>query len=93
MTNEIQTELNLVAPILGTNQRISDRLTLASELKQGFQIYTPTSSVLQYLKATSVQDIAVNLPCLQVQKAKLDEFVGDIGPKVLCDFANDKLTS
>jgi hypothetical protein len=33
LTNEIQNELNLVAPIIGTNQRISDRLTLASELK------------------------------------------------------------
>jgi hypothetical protein len=45
------------------------------------------------LKSTSVQDIAINLPSLTLHKAKLDEFIGVVGHKEVCDFTNEKLTA
>jgi len=46
----VQEELAFVAPVLGTNQKIYDRLALAQELKLGVGMYTPSSAVHSYLQ-------------------------------------------
>jgi len=46
----VQEELAFVAPVLGTNQKIYDRLALAQELKLGVGMYTPSSAVQSYLQ-------------------------------------------
>lgn len=35
ITSEVQQEINLVAPVVATNIKVFDRITLASELKNG----------------------------------------------------------
>jgi len=80
-----------VAPIIASNQKIADRLTLASELKLGLSVYSPSSATSQYLKEAPVHEIALNLPNLLLPKTRLDDFTGDIGESVKCDFSHESL--
>lgn len=83
-------ELCLVAPLLGVNQKIKDRITLAHELKQGLNVYMPSAGTSQYLKETAAHEIANILPSLQLPKTRLDSFTGNVGEKVTCDFTGDE---
>lgn len=64
---------------------------MASELKHGLGVYTPSPAVTMFLKETSVADIALSLPNLTLQKARLEHFTGDVGDRVKCDFTHPDL--
>lgn len=83
----VQEELTFIAPILGTNQKIYDRLTLAQEIKLGLSMYTPSAETQKYLKDAVVHELAMILPpSLVIKKCALDDFTGEVGQKIQCNF-------
>lgn len=55
-------------------------------------MYTPTDKAQQYLKEAQTHDVAMGLPQhLMLTKCKLDDFTGEVGEKVKCDFSNESL--
>jgi hypothetical protein len=57
-------ELEFVAPIIAMNQKISDRIILAEELKLGLSSYVPSTEVLAFLKKAKIQELAIIFPVL-----------------------------
>jgi len=61
---QVTAELDYVAPVLAGCVKMTDRITLAELLKQGFPIYQPGAEVAAFLKTSSVEEIAFALPKL-----------------------------
>lgn len=55
-------------------------------------MYEPSDKVKLYLKDAMVQDIALKLPKINLQKANLTKYSGEIGDKVKYSFEKEDLT-
>jgi hypothetical protein len=64
ISSEVQQEINLVAPVVATNIEVFDRITLASELKNGLPKYKPSPAVSTWIAETPILEIAAALPSL-----------------------------
>lgn len=62
---------------------------MIEEFKLGIPIYKPSDAVLSYLERKPAQEIANQLPLLQLQKARLDSYQGEIGEEVVCTFEGE----
>ena len=71
------------------NQKISDRIILAEELKLGLSSYVPSTEVLAFLKKAKVQELAILFPTLQLPRTILDKFEGEVGEHVLNNLSGD----
>lgn len=84
MSDTARQELILVAPILAQNLKISDRIEMACEIKKlNIQYYFPSAQVINYINKVSEKEIAFILPPLQINKAVIDEYDGEVGESVL----------
>jgi hypothetical protein len=55
-------------------------------------MYEPSDKVKLYLKDAMVQEIAMKLPKINLTKANLSKYDGDIGDKVKYSFDKEDLT-
>ena len=81
--------MDFIAPILATHLKLKDRLSLASYLKFADDgLYEPTQTTSDYLEDALAFDIAMILPPLAIDKAKIDSFSGEVSDKIECDFTH-----
>ena len=79
-----------MAPIIATNYKIVDRIHLVQEMQQGLPVYKPSQQVAQYLNNTAAHEIALKLPSLLLAKVRLDNYAGEVGEHVKCDFSGEE---
>jgi hypothetical protein len=53
--------------------------------------FKPTDAATKYLIEAPTIEIAQTLPTLTLPKVKLDDFNGEIGESVKCDFSGQKV--
>lgn len=44
---------------------------------------------MQFIKETPLTELAMILPSLNLPKARLDQYEGEVGERILCDFTGD----